>query len=121
MDELIGQLASKAGIDSVVAEKNIGIMLGFLRSEGPSDKVQAPIDGIPEAEAAIAAASTGGSLSRLLDNGMVAVGTRLMALGLGMGEIRSVARELVRLSLDKTGANQMGEIIAGTPGLSQFA
>ena len=53
MDELIGQLASKAGIDSVVAE-TIGIVLGFLRNEGPSDKVQALIDQIPGTEAAIA-------------------------------------------------------------------
>ena len=44
MDELIGQLAAKAGIDEAVAEKTIGIILGFLRSEGPSDKVQALID-----------------------------------------------------------------------------
>ena len=55
MDELIGRLASRAGIDSVVAEKTIGIVLGFLRNEGPSDKVQALIDQIPGAEAAIAA------------------------------------------------------------------
>jgi hypothetical protein len=121
MDELIGQLASKAGIDNAVAEKTIGIMLGFLRSAGPSDKVQALIDKIPGAEAAIAAASTGGSLSKLMGNGVMAVGTRLMALGLGMGEIRSIARELFRLSRDKIGADEMGEIIAGTPGLSQFA
>ena len=41
MDELIGRLAAKAGIDDAVAEKTIGIVLGFLRNEGPSDKVQA--------------------------------------------------------------------------------
>ena len=38
MDELIGRLASKAGIGSVVAEKTIGIVLGFLRNEGPPTK-----------------------------------------------------------------------------------
>ena len=37
MDELIGRLAAKASIDSAVAEKTIGIILGFLRSEGPSE------------------------------------------------------------------------------------
>src|ERR1700749_3812790 len=37
MDELIGRLAAKAGIDDAVAEKTIGIILGFLRNEGPSD------------------------------------------------------------------------------------
>lgn len=121
MDELVGQLASKAGIDNIIAEKTIGIMLGFLRSEGPSDKVQALIDKIPGAEAAIAASSTGGGLSKLMGNGLMAVGTRLMALGLGMGEIQSIARELFKICRDKIGADKMGEIIAGTPGLSQFA
>ena len=120
MDELIGQLAAKAGIDRSVAEKTIGIILGFLRSEGPSDKVQALIDQIPGAEAAIAAANSGG-LARLMGNGLMAVGTKLMGLGLGMVEIQTVARELLRFGRDKIGADHMGEIIAGTPGLSQFA
>ena len=58
---------------------------------------------------------------RLMGGGLMALGTRLMALGLGMNEIQSVARELFRFGRDKIGADQMGEIISGTPGLSQFA
>jgi hypothetical protein len=38
-----------------------------------------------------------------------------------MGEIRNVARELFRFGRDKIGAEHMGEIIAGTPGLNLFA
>ena len=121
MDELIGRLATKAGIDDAVAEKTIGIILGFLRSEGPSDKVQALIDRIPGAEAAITASGNEGGLASLMGTGLMAVGTRLMGLGLGMGEIQNVARELLRFGRDKIGSDQMGEIIAGTPGLSQFA
>jgi hypothetical protein len=121
MDELVGRLATKAGIDGVVAEKTIGIVLGFLRNEGPADKVQALIDQIPGAEAAIAASSNSGGLSRLMGGGLMAVGTRLMALGLSMSEIQKVARELFFFGRDKIGADQMGEIISGTPGLSQFA
>jgi len=121
MDELIEQLAVKAGIDTAVAEKTVGIILGFLRNEGPSDKVQALIDRIPGAEAAIAASSNGGGLGRLMGGGLMALGTKLMELGLGVGEIQNVARELFRFGRDKIGADQMGEIIAGTPGLSQFA
>ena len=64
MDELIGQPAAKAGNDNVVAKKTIGIRQGFLRSEGPSDKVQALFDEIPGTAAAIVAASTGGGLRR---------------------------------------------------------
>src|SRR5215470_6248534 len=121
MDELIGRLASKAGIDSAVAEKTIGIILNFLRNEGPSDKVQALIDQIPGAEAAIAASNSSGGLVRLMGGGLMAVGTRLMGLGLGMSEIQNIARELFRFGRDKIGTDRMGEIIAGTPGLSQFA
>jgi hypothetical protein len=121
MDELIGRLAAKAGIDNVVAEKTIGIILGFLRNEGPSDKVQALIDGIPGAEAAIAASSNGSGLAALMGGGLMALGTKLMGLGLGMNEIQNVARELFRFGRDKIGADRMGEIIAGTPGLRQFA
>ena len=121
MDELIGRLATKAGIDDAVAEKTIGIMLDFLRSEGPSDKVQVLIDNIPGAETAIAASSNGGGLARLMGGGLMALGTKLMALGLCMTEIQNAARELFRFGRDKIGTDQMGEIISGTPGLSQFA
>jgi hypothetical protein len=121
MDELVGRLAVKAGIDNAVAEKTVGIVLGFLRNEGPSDKVQALIDQIPGAEAAIAASSNGGGLGSLMGGGLMALGTKLMGLGLGMAEIQKVARELFRFGRDKIGADRMGEIIAATPGLSQFA
>lgn len=121
MDELVGRLASKAGIDSAVAEKTVGIILNFLRNEGPSDKVQALIDEIPGAEAAIEASGRGGGFARLMGGGLMAVGTRLMGLGLGMGEIQSIARELFKFGRDKIGADRMSEIIAGTPGLSQLA
>lgn len=121
MDELIGRLATNASIDSAVAEKTVGIILGFLRSEGPPENVEALIDRIPGAEAAIEASRSGGGLSRLMGGGLMAVGTRLMGLGLGMSEIQNVSRELFRYGRDKIGADQMGKIISGTPGLSQFA
>jgi hypothetical protein len=38
-----------------------------------------------------------------------------------MGEIQNVARELFKFGRDRIGADLMGEIIAGTPGLKQFA
>jgi hypothetical protein len=120
MDELIGRLAVKAGIENAVAEKTIGIMPGFLRNEGPGDKVQAPIDNIAGAEAAIAA-SGGGGISRLMGGGLTALGAKLMELGPGMAQIQNIARELFRFGRDKIGADRMGEIIAGTRGLKELA
>jgi len=121
MDELIGRLATRASIDDAVAEETAGIILGFLRNEGPSDEVQALMDKIPGAEAAISASGNGGGLASLMGGGLLAVGTRLTGLGLGIGDIQNIARELFRFGRDKIGADQMGEIIAGTPGLSQLA
>jgi hypothetical protein len=121
MDELIGRLAEKAGIEKAVAEKSVGIMLGFLRNEGPADTVQALIDNIPGAEAVIAASGSGGGLSRLMGGGLMALGAKLMGLGLGMAQIQNIARELFRFGRDKIGADQMGEIIAGTRGLKELA
>src|ERR1700686_1113672 len=80
MDELTTWLASKAGIERTVAEKTIGIILGYLRNEGPSDKVQALIDKIPGAEAAIAASSSNSGLSRLMGGGLMALGPTLKPL-----------------------------------------
>jgi hypothetical protein len=121
MDELVEQLAAKPGIDRAVAEKTIGIILGFLRKEGPSDKVQVLIDRIPGAESAVEASNKSSGFSGLMGGGLMALGSRLMGLGLGIGEIQDVARELFKFGRDRIGADQMGEIISGTPGLSQFA
>src|SRR5215510_15374688 len=75
------------------------------------------IDEIAGAEAAIAASNNNGGFARLMGDGLMAVGTRLMGLGLGMGEIQNIARERFRFGRDKIGAEHMSEIISGTPGL----
>jgi hypothetical protein len=121
MDELVERLATKAGIDDAVAEKSVGIILEYLRNEGPSEKVQALIDQIPGAETAIGLSSSGDGLGKWMGGGLMAVGTRLMGLGLGIGEIQKIARELLVFGQGTIGADRMGEIVASTPGLSQFA
>jgi hypothetical protein len=121
MDELIGRLAVNAGINDAVAEKTIGIMLGFLQNEGPSDKIQALIDRIPGAQEAIASAGNGGRFANLMGGGLMALGTRLTALGLGFAEIQNAARELFKFGREAIGADQMQELLAGTPGLAHFA
>ena len=119
MDDLIGQLTANVGIDKAVAEKTVGIILDFLRTEGPADTVQELINKMPGADAAIQA--SGGFSGGFLGGGLMALGGKLMGLGLGMGEIQGVARELFKYGRDKIGADKIDAIIAGTPGLSQFA
>ena len=84
-------------------------------------EVQALIDHIPGAEAAIKISGSGGGLASMLGGGVMALGAKLMGFGLGMSDIQTVARELFRFGRDKIGADGMNVIVAETPGLSQFA
>ena len=122
MDELVERLTATVGIDKAVAEKAIGSILDFLQKEGPSEPVQALVNELPGADALIAAAGdSGGGLGGLMGGGLMALGSKLMGLGLGMSDIQSVARELFKFGREKIGNERMDEIVSGTPGLSQFA
>jgi hypothetical protein len=120
MDELVDRLVAKVGIERAVAEKSVGIILAFLLSEGPADKVQALIDKLPGADAAAkAAANSSGGIGGLM-GGIMGVGTKLMSAGLGMGQMQSVTREVIAFSREKAGEDAVGEIVGAIPGLGQF-
>lgn len=120
MDELIDRLVAQVGIDRSTAEKAVGIILGFLRSEGPADKVDALLARLPGSEQLISEHDTGGGLAGMLGGGVMAVGTKLMSAGLGMGEIKSVAGEILAFGREKAGSETVDDIVASIPGLSQF-
>jgi hypothetical protein len=116
MDELVGRIVAELGIDRDVAEKAVGIILAFLIKEGPADKIKPLLDAMPGAEAAAAAAPAGGMFG-----GIMGVGSQLMGLGLGMGEVQGIARTLLAYAREKVGEDAVGEMVGSIPGLSQFA
>jgi hypothetical protein len=118
MDELVGRLVAELGIDREVAEKAVGIIMAFLIKEAPADKIKPLLDAMPGAEAAAAAAPSGGAFGM---GGIMGVGTQLMGLGLGMGEVQDAARTLLGFAREKMGEDAVGELVAAIPGLSQFA
>ena len=120
MDELIGRLVANTGVDRAAAEKAVGIILQFLLKEGPADKVKALIDKLPGAEAAIAAAPADTGGGGIFGGGLMAAGTRLMAVGLSMGQVQGVTRETISYAREKAGEDAVGEIVGAIPGLSQF-
>ncbi|MGD9922839.1 MAG: DUF2267 domain-containing protein [Pseudorhodoplanes sp.] len=118
MDELVGRLVAELGIDRQVAEQAVGIILAFLIKEAPADKVKPLLDAVPGAEAAAAAAPSGGAFGM---GGIMGVGTQLMGLGLGMGEVQAIARTILGFAREKMGDDAVDEMIGAIPGLSQFA
>ncbi len=117
MDELLDRLVANVGPDRATAEKAVGIILAFLLKEGPTEKVQALINQMPGADAAMQAAESDGASGM---GGIMGVGTKLMAAGLGMTEMQSVTREIIAYSREKVGEDAVGEIVGSGPGLSQF-
>jgi len=115
MDELIARLVANVGVERGAAEKAVGIILDFLRKEGPPEKVQALIDRLPGAEALIAQQSDagGGGFSM---GGIMGAGTNMMAAALRMGQVQGVTRETIAFARDKVGDDATGEIVGAIPG-----
>ncbi len=119
MNELVARLVANVGIDQVAAEKSVGIILDFLKKEGPADKVQALIDILPGA-GALLAAQEGESGGMFAMGGLMGAGTKMMGLGLSMGQVQGVTKEVIAYAREKAGEDTIGEIVGSIPGLSQF-
>ena len=121
MNELIERLVANVGVDRASAETALGIILDFLAKEGPPEKVQTLIERMPGADQLIASAreGEGGGLFGGM-GGVMAVGSRMMAAGLDMGQIQGITRETIGYAREKAGEDVVGDIVAAIPGLDQF-
>jgi len=121
MDELVDQIVGNVGVERPVAQRAVGIILDFLATEGPADKVQALLERLPGAAEAIAGARAEGASEIVAGmGGVMGVGSRLMSAGLGMGEIQGITRELITFARAKAGDHDLDGIVDAIPGLSQF-
>ena len=121
MEELVARLVANVGVNRAAAEKSVGIILDFLRKEGPADKVQALIDRLPGAVAFLQAqqgADAGGDMFSM--GGIMGAGTKMMAAGLSMGQVQGVTKEVIAYVREKVGEDAIGEIVGAIPGLSAF-
>jgi hypothetical protein len=115
MEDLIARIASEAGIATGTAAKAIGLILAFLRKEGPQEEVDALFAAMPGAVEA-AAAGEGGSAS----GGLMGLAGQLTSLGLGMGAMRTIGREFFGYAREKAGDEAIGQVVGAIPGLGQF-
>jgi len=119
MDELVERLVAKVGVPRAAAEQSIGIILDFLKKEGPADKVQALLDQLPGAESYLQSAQAGGDGGMFM-SGIMGAGTRMMSAGLSMDQVQAVTRETIAFVREKAGEDAVGEIVGAIPGLAQF-
>ena len=128
MDELISRVTQSAGIDAGVAQQAVGEILAFLKKEGPEGPVAevfAKIPGAAEAADAAGGESGGGGLMGALGGmmgggGLMALAGKLTGLGLGVGEMQSVGKEVFAFAREKAGEDAVGQIAGAIPGLGQF-
>src|SRR3981189_12012 len=88
MEELITRIAAEAGIAPETAEKAVGMILGFLRKEGPPAGGGALFAAVPGATEAAAGGASGGAPEDPIDvsgSGLMGLAGQLTNLGLGMG------------------------------------
>ncbi len=128
MNELVTRIADKVGIEPALAEKSVGMMLGFLQREAADGPVAKMIESVPGALDLFAKVNgegegkglLGGLMSALGGGGIMGLGQQLMAQGLGMGEISKLAKETMAAAREYAGDEVVDEVVASVPGLSQF-
>lgn len=111
MEELIARITAATGIDADLAQQAVGLMLGFLKQEGPDGAAGELVAAISGADGILAEPSGGG---------VMGLGGQLMGMGLGMGEITSVAQETIGFAKEQLGEDKVDEVVNAIPGLSQF-
>ena len=129
MEELIARITKATGLDAATAQKAIGIILTFLKKEGPPAEVNQLLAAMPGAEQAVAQSgdggpgATGGGFMGMMSGmggGVMELGQKLMGAGVSMGQMQPLGRELFAYGREKAGEDVMGPIVGSVPGLGQF-
>jgi hypothetical protein len=118
MNELIDRLVATVGIDKRTADKAVGIIFNFLKKEGPSERVQSLINGLPGAAALMESQNAGGGMFDM--GGIMGTGMKLVSAGLTMEQVQAVTKEVIAYTREQAGDETVGQIVAAVPGLSQF-
>ena len=113
MDQLIADVAAKAGVSSAIARQALAIIIGFIAREAPADQASVILDRLPGARDLAKESTARGA-------GIMGVFNDLTAAGLGMNGVQQAARMFVMYARTKAGENDVDAVIRSIPGLSQF-
>ena len=134
MPNLIARVATAADTTPEIARQAIALVIDFIERDAPEDAVNKLLEKAPGLRAIVASVnSTGGegmgetvkglmgvSAGSMGGGGIMALGNQLMGLGLGMGQIQTIGKEVFGYAREVAGDDVVGEVAAAIPGLSQF-
>jgi hypothetical protein len=134
MENLIARVATAADLSPDVARKAVALIGDFIQREAPEEAVKELFKKAPAFPSIIASSTQtggegmGGGLKGLMGvasgamggGGLMALGSELLSLGLGMEQIQTVGKEVFAYARESAGDQVVGEISASIPGLSQF-
>ena len=130
MDELIARVSQAASVDPQVAQQAIGEIFNFLKTEASPDALQDLMDKIPgahdlaasmgEAEAPIGGGLLGALSGMMGGGGIMGLAGKLMGLGLGMGEMQTIGREVFAYARETAGEETVNKVTASVPALAQL-
>jgi hypothetical protein len=134
MDNLIARVATAADITPDIARQATGLVADFIQREAPQDAVEKLMEKAPELSSIIASLPGAGgqgmssgvkglmgiAAGAMGGGGLMALGGQLMGLGLDMGQIQTIGREIFAYAREVAGDDVVGEIAGAIPGLSQF-
>ena len=134
MDNLIARVADAAGVTPDVARQATGLVADFIQREAPQEAVDKLMAKAPALNSIIASLPGAGgegmssgvrglmgiAAGAMGGGGLMALGGQLMGLGLDMGQIQTVGKEIFAYAREVAGDDVVGEIAGAIPGLSQF-
>lgn len=117
MEEFLSRIASDGGIDPALADKAVGMMLGFLQLEAVDGPVARMIEAIPGASELVAKYHGEDPEG---EGGLMGLGQQLMSEGLSMANIAGLANETIAFAKEHAGQEVVDEVLNSVPGLPQF-
>jgi hypothetical protein len=134
MDNLIARVATAASITPESARQAVSLIVDFIKREAPAEAVDKLLAKAPALNSIVASGEAtggegmGGFVKGLMGvasgamggGGIMALGSQLMGLGLGMDQIQIVGKEVFAYAREVAGDDVVGEIAGAIPGLSQF-
>jgi hypothetical protein len=134
MQQIIDTIADKSGIERGKAETIVGLILGFIKREGPPGAVTKLFAAFSDADGIAAQAAqqtqSGGGFGSLVGGlgsmlggkagDALTLASQLVATGVPMSQIETAAQLLLKAARDEAGPNVVSEILGSLPALSKL-